>query len=499
MCARSGTRCCAPSTTPAPPRSIMLDGRWLTIDDPAPHPPDDGRHGVRAARGGAARRQGRVRARRRAGRGGRRGDHARTGAPSPSPTRSRSSSRRRSAARRRVRICRAAAAVRGSTSTYEAQLAAKQRIVAEQLRRIAGLDVPVAPVLRVAARVRLPPAHQAARRRRRGRILRGGLARSRAGRALPARRAGHRRGDRVGRGAGARARRAGAPHRADRSRRATATASCSPARWRARGTRATTRVAAPGWRRTRRCRDWRCAGAGGSGAGATSRVELAPEADLALTAHAPAFTQVNPAMNRLLVETVLAWVDPQPGQRVLDLYAGAGNLSLPLRRRGATVIAVEQDRQAAADAAANAERHPGPPLRVICERAERAVEQLGGRGRALRRRRARPAAQRRGRLHPGAAPPRARRAWSTSRATRRRWRAICARLRRALSRRGRAAARPLPAHLPRRDRGPGQSVLRDPDPWCIVRAASRVGRAAQAPPHARAHVMMHTQRAEGEN
>jgi 23S rRNA (uracil1939-C5)-methyltransferase len=110
------------------------------------------------------------------------------------------------------------------------------------------------------------------------------------------------------------------------------------------------------------------------------RVELAPADDLVLIAHAPAFTQVNPLMNRRLVDTVLRWVDPQPGQLILDLYAGAGNLSLPLRRRGATLIAVEQNRQAAADAAANADRLPGPPMRVINERAERAVERLAAEG-----------------------------------------------------------------------------------------------------------------------
>jgi len=110
------------------------------------------------------------------------------------------------------------------------------------------------------------------------------------------------------------------------------------------------------------------------------QVAFEPEADLRLTAHAPVFTQVNPAVNRELVATVVRWVDPHPGQQVLDAYAGAGNLSLPLRRRGAEVVAVEQDRQAAADAEANAARCPGPPLRVVCDRAERAVERLASEG-----------------------------------------------------------------------------------------------------------------------
>jgi 23S rRNA (uracil1939-C5)-methyltransferase len=106
------------------------------------------------------------------------------------------------------------------------------------------------------------------------------------------------------------------------------------------------------------------------------RVHFEPEADLSLTAHAPVFTQVNPAANQLLVATVVRDVDPQPGQQILDLYAGAGNLSFPLRRRGAAIIAVEQDRAAADDIDVNRERHPGPPLRVIAARAERALERL---------------------------------------------------------------------------------------------------------------------------
>ena len=85
-------------------------------------------------------------------------------------------------------------------------------------------------------------------------------------------------------------------------------------------------------------------------------------------------------MNRMLVETVLRMVDPQPGQTILDLYAGAGNFSLPLRRRGAAVTRSSRIAHAAADAAANAERHSGPPLRVIARRAERAVEQMAARG-----------------------------------------------------------------------------------------------------------------------
>ena len=109
-------------------------------------------------------------------------------------------------------------------------------------------------------------------------------------------------------------------------------------------------------------------------------VGLAPEDGAALVVRAPGFTQVNADANRLLVGAVVGALAPRPGLRVLDLYAGAGNLSLPLRRRGALVTAVEQDRRAAADAQANAAREAGPPLRVIADRADRAVAALAAAG-----------------------------------------------------------------------------------------------------------------------
>ena len=53
------------------------------------------------------------------------------------------------------------------------------------------------------------------------------------------------------------------------------------------------------------------------------------------------FTQVNPAVNRLLVSRAVRLLDPQPGERVADMFCGIGNFSLPLARRGAEVIGFE--------------------------------------------------------------------------------------------------------------------------------------------------------------
>jgi 23S rRNA (uracil1939-C5)-methyltransferase len=53
------------------------------------------------------------------------------------------------------------------------------------------------------------------------------------------------------------------------------------------------------------------------------------------------FTQVNHGVNRILVVRAVRLLDPQPGERIADLFCGLGNFSLPLARRGAQVIGFE--------------------------------------------------------------------------------------------------------------------------------------------------------------
>ena len=66
-----------------------------------------------------------------------------------------------------------------------------------------------------------------------------------------------------------------------------------------------------------------------------------PEFGLRISFQPSDFTQVNPAVNRLLVSRAVRLLDPQPGERVADLFCGIGNFSLPLARRGAQVIGFE--------------------------------------------------------------------------------------------------------------------------------------------------------------
>ncbi|POU03954.1 23S rRNA (uracil(1939)-C(5))-methyltransferase RlmD [Escherichia sp. ESNIH1] len=53
------------------------------------------------------------------------------------------------------------------------------------------------------------------------------------------------------------------------------------------------------------------------------------------------FIQVNDKVNQQMVERALAWLDVQPDDRVLDLFCGMGNFTLPLAKRAASVVGVE--------------------------------------------------------------------------------------------------------------------------------------------------------------
>lgn len=69
------------------------------------------------------------------------------------------------------------------------------------------------------------------------------------------------------------------------------------------------------------------------------------------------FAQVNLEQNRVLVQTVTAAVQESGAMRVLDLYCGMGNLSLPVARQVDEVVGVEDFAPAIVKARANATRN----------------------------------------------------------------------------------------------------------------------------------------------
>ena len=68
-----------------------------------------------------------------------------------------------------------------------------------------------------------------------------------------------------------------------------------------------------------------------------------PAFDVRLRFDGSDFIQVNREVNRLMVSAVVELLQIEPGHRVLDLYCGIGNFSLPLARRGGAVLGIEGD------------------------------------------------------------------------------------------------------------------------------------------------------------
>ena len=79
-----------------------------------------------------------------------------------------------------------------------------------------------------------------------------------------------------------------------------------------------------------------------------------PEFGLRLYFRPTDFTQVNHGVNRILVSRAVRLLDPQPGERLADLFCGLGNFSLPLATRGARVIGFEGSRELVERARQNA-------------------------------------------------------------------------------------------------------------------------------------------------
>ncbi|PKH57400.1 23S rRNA (uracil(1939)-C(5))-methyltransferase RlmD [Shewanella sp. Choline-02u-19] len=82
------------------------------------------------------------------------------------------------------------------------------------------------------------------------------------------------------------------------------------------------------------------------------------DSDTELKFSAGNFIQVNAAVNQAMVKQAVDWLNPQADERVLDLFCGIGNFSLPLAKSGAEVIGVEGVPAMVAQATLNAQ-HSG--------------------------------------------------------------------------------------------------------------------------------------------
>lgn len=68
-----------------------------------------------------------------------------------------------------------------------------------------------------------------------------------------------------------------------------------------------------------------------------------PEFGLNMKFHPTDFTQVNQDINQDMIRMAMDFMDIQPGERILDLFCGLGNFTLPLATKAAEVVGVEGD------------------------------------------------------------------------------------------------------------------------------------------------------------
>ncbi len=90
-----------------------------------------------------------------------------------------------------------------------------------------------------------------------------------------------------------------------------------------------------------------------------------PQFDLSIAFRPVEFTQVNRAINRVLVSRAMRLLDPQPGERIIDLFCGLGNFTLPIARLvgAANVVGVEGSEALVARGRENAIRNNMPEVK----------------------------------------------------------------------------------------------------------------------------------------
>jgi len=82
-----------------------------------------------------------------------------------------------------------------------------------------------------------------------------------------------------------------------------------------------------------------------------------PEFEIEMPFKPADFTQVNHMMNRALVSRAIRLLDVKASDRVLDLFCGIGNFTLPLARRTSAVLGIEGLETLTTRAKANAEHN----------------------------------------------------------------------------------------------------------------------------------------------
>lgn len=110
------------------------------------------------------------------------------------------------------------------------------------------------------------------------------------------------------------------------------------------------------------------------GPGMSVAVDTPP---VSIQVSAGGFAQVNPDQNRRLVDAVVTAASLTGKERVLDLFCGAGNFTLPLARRAGAVVGIEEYAPAIDDARSNAARNAFVNAVFLAESADGAALRHG--------------------------------------------------------------------------------------------------------------------------
>ncbi|MDD2647794.1 MAG: 23S rRNA (uracil(1939)-C(5))-methyltransferase RlmD [Eubacteriales bacterium] len=93
-----------------------------------------------------------------------------------------------------------------------------------------------------------------------------------------------------------------------------------------------------------------------------------------------AFFQVHPEQTEKLYQTAVDFCEPNKGERIFDLYSGAGTITLPLAARAGSVTGIEIVPEAVENAKENAKRNGITNADFVCGAAEDVFPRLCARG-----------------------------------------------------------------------------------------------------------------------
>jgi 23S rRNA (uracil1939-C5)-methyltransferase len=103
-----------------------------------------------------------------------------------------------------------------------------------------------------------------------------------------------------------------------------------------------------------------------AGKTASVRLQTSPES----------FFQVNLEQNQSLVQTVLDFANLTGSEKVLDLYAGVGNFTLPLAMEAREVLGIEENERAVEDGRLNALQNRIERCQFIGGKVEEAIREF---------------------------------------------------------------------------------------------------------------------------